>query len=41
MYIINAPFVFSGVWSVIKPWIDPTTRKKIHIISGNGLNKIK
>ena len=35
MYIVNAPYVFQGIWSVIKPWIDPNTRKKIFILGKN------
>ena len=28
--IINAPWAFSAVWSVIKPWLDPVVASKIH-----------
>lgn len=35
LYIINAPWGFSTVWSVVKGWIDPVTVKKIHIL-GSG-----
>jgi hypothetical protein len=31
LFIINAPWVFKGIWHVLKPWIDPTTREKFHI----------
>ena len=31
-YIINAPFGFSTVWGIIKPWLDPVTGAKIDII---------
>lgn len=34
-YIINAPWAFSAVWSVIKPWLDEVTVKKIDIL-GSG-----
>ncbi|PPQ65350.1 hypothetical protein CVT26_000065 [Gymnopilus dilepis] len=33
-YIINAPWAFSAVWSVIKPWLDEVTVKKIDILGG-------
>lgn len=33
--IVNAPWTFSAVWSVIKGWLDENTRKKIQIVSGN------
>lgn len=38
MFIINAPFLFSGVWMMIKPWLDEKTAKKIKII-GSGYKK--
>ncbi|GJJ07752.1 hypothetical protein Clacol_001957 [Clathrus columnatus] len=31
-YIINAPFLFSAVWSLIKPWLDEVTVAKINIL---------
>ncbi|KAH9483135.1 Sec14 cytosolic factor [Psilocybe cubensis] len=34
-YIINAPWAFSTVWMVIKPWLDEVTVKKINIL-GSG-----
>jgi len=34
-YLINAPWGFSGVWSMIKGWLDPVTVAKIHIL-GSG-----
>lgn len=36
MLIINAGYMFSGIWTIIKGWIDPVTNKKIVIIAGNG-----
>lgn len=38
MYLINAPWGFSGVWNAIKGWLDPVTVKKIHIL-GSGYQK--
>jgi hypothetical protein len=32
MFIINAPFVFNTMWSLIKPLIPIKTREKIHIL---------
>lgn len=34
-FIINAPWTFSAVWAVIKPWLDEVTVAKIDILSGN------
>ena len=31
MFIVNAPMLFTGVWAVIKGFIDEKTRQKIHI----------
>ncbi|KAG8860575.1 cytosolic factor, phosphatidylinositol/phosphatidylcholine transfer protein [Tulasnella sp. 330] len=34
-YIINAPFMFSTVWSLIKPWLDEVTVAKISILGSD------
>ncbi|KAF8075951.1 CRAL-TRIO domain-containing protein [Lyophyllum atratum] len=34
-YIINAPWAFSAVWAVIKPWLDEVTVSKVDIL-GSG-----
>lgn len=31
--IVNAPFVFSACWSVIRPWLDPVTAKKVEFVN--------
>ncbi|KAF8508244.1 CRAL-TRIO domain-containing protein [Hysterangium stoloniferum] len=31
-YICNAPYLFTTVWSIIKPWLDPVTVSKIAIL---------
>ncbi|KIS71490.1 putative phosphatidylinositol(PI)/phosphatidylcholine(PC) transfer protein [Mycosarcoma maydis] len=31
-YIINSPYIFTTVWSVIKGWLDPVTVEKIKIL---------
>ncbi|CAE6532270.1 unnamed protein product [Rhizoctonia solani] len=33
-YIINAPYLFSGVWALVKPWLDEVTVAKIAILGG-------
>jgi hypothetical protein len=35
MLIVNAPMVFTGVWAVVKGFIDERTRQKIRIIGSN------
>ena len=39
-YIINSPWMFSTVWSVIKGWLDPVTVAKINIPSGDGKKEL-
>lgn len=38
LFVINAPWGFATVWSVVKGWIDPVTVQKIHIL-GSGYQK--
>ncbi|TDZ34979.1 Sec14 cytosolic factor [Colletotrichum spinosum] len=38
LYMINAPWGFSTVWSVVKGWLDPVTVSKINIL-GSGYQK--
>lgn len=33
LLIVNAPAMFKGLWSIIKPWLEPRTQRKIHVIS--------
>ena len=33
-FIVNAPMLFTGVWAVVKGFIDEKTRKKITILGG-------
>lgn len=35
MFIINAPFLFSGVWMVLKPFLDEKTTNKIKILGSS------
>lgn len=32
MFIVNAPLLFTGVWAVVKGFLDERTRNKIKII---------
>ncbi|KAL1925063.1 uncharacterized protein VTP21DRAFT_4717 [Calcarisporiella thermophila] len=40
MFVINAPSLFSGVWSMIKPFLDEDTVAKIHILGTNYLDEV-
>ena len=35
LYIINAPMLFTGVWAIVKGFLDEKTRKKITIKGGS------
>ncbi|KAG8365329.1 hypothetical protein BUALT_Bualt18G0093400 [Buddleja alternifolia] len=35
-YIVNAPYVFSACWKVVKPLLQERTRTKINVLSGCG-----
>ncbi|KAI6128128.1 CRAL-TRIO domain-containing protein [Pisolithus croceorrhizus] len=39
-YIINAPWAFSTVWMIIKPWLDEVTVSKIDILGSNYKDKL-
>lgn len=34
-FILNAPWIFKPLWGVIKYWLDPTTRKKFHVLGSD------
>ena len=38
-YIINAPWAFSTVWSIVKPWLDEVTVAKIDIVSSGSVKE--
>ncbi|GAB2224748.1 hypothetical protein Drorol1_Dr00005518 [Drosera rotundifolia] len=33
-YIVNAPYIFSACWKVVKPLLHERTRKKVQVLSG-------
>jgi hypothetical protein len=35
LYVINAPWGFAGIFSVVKGFLDPVTVQKIHILGSN------
>jgi len=39
-YIINAPWAFSAVWSIVKPWLDEVTVSKIDILGSTYQEKL-
>lgn len=34
-FFINAPFIFTGIWAIIKGWLDPVTAQKMHVLGRN------
>jgi len=39
-FIINAPWVFKGIWSIVKIWLDKKTTEKFVIDSGPAIDKL-
>ncbi|EOA13661.1 hypothetical protein CARUB_v10026730mg [Capsella rubella] len=39
-YVVNAPYIFSACWKVVKPLLQERTRKKIHVLSGCGMDEL-
>lgn len=35
LFICNAPLIFTGIFSIIKGWLDEQTQKKIQVIGSN------
>ncbi len=35
MFFVNAPFKFRAFWALLKPFIDPVTKRKIQFVSGS------
>lgn len=40
MFIINAPYIISGLWSLVKTVLPEVTQEKIHISSGKNSKKL-
>ncbi|XP_006657119.1 phosphatidylinositol/phosphatidylcholine transfer protein SFH2-like [Oryza brachyantha] len=39
-YIVNAPYIFSACWKVVKPLLQERTRKKVHVLHGCGREEL-
>ncbi|KAH1197176.1 SEC14 cytosolic factor [Glycine max] len=39
-YIVNAPYVFSACWKVVKPLLQERTRRKIQVLQGCGKEEL-
>jgi len=40
LFIINAPWLFSSVWALIKNWLDPVTKQKVEVLGSNYSNRL-
>lgn len=36
LLVVNAPMMFKGLWSVISPWLEARTKRKIQVLSTAG-----
>jgi len=34
-YVVNAPWIFSVFWSIVRPWLDPVTASKISVLGSD------
>lgn len=41
LFIINAPFIFKTLWSIVKGWLDPITAQRISVIRGGYLKELE
>ncbi|XP_059438183.1 SEC14 cytosolic factor [Corylus avellana] len=39
-YIVNAPYIFSACWKVVKPLLQERTRKKVQVLPGSGEDEL-
>uniref|UniRef100_A0A0D6QZ28 CRAL-TRIO domain-containing protein n=1 Tax=Araucaria cunninghamii TaxID=56994 RepID=A0A0D6QZ28_ARACU len=39
-YIVNAPYVFSACWKVVRPLLQERTRRKIRVLEGSGREEL-
>lgn len=39
-FIINAPWIFTPLWALIRPWLDPVTRDKFSVMGSNYREKL-
>ena len=41
LFITNAPMLFSGIWAIVKGFLDEKTRSKIKILGSNYLQTLE
>eukprot|EP00053_Salpingoeca_punica_P006377 m.60451 g.60451 ORF g.60451 m.60451 type:complete len:264 (+) comp13663_c0_seq2:277-1068(+) len=35
IFLVNAPWIFTPLWALLRPWLDPVTRAKFHVLGSN------
>ena len=35
IFFLNTPWLFYPLWAIVRPWIDPVTVKKFHLLGSN------
>eukprot|EP00041_Stephanoeca_diplocostata_P011612 m.192048 g.192048 ORF g.192048 m.192048 type:complete len:108 (-) comp18606_c0_seq4:676-999(-) len=40
LYMINAPWIFRPIWAMVRPWLDPVTKDKFHILGGGYIDTL-
>ncbi|GAQ88853.1 Sec14p-like phosphatidylinositol transfer family protein [Klebsormidium nitens] len=40
-YLVNVPYVFTAIWKVVKPLLQPRTINRVKVLSGNGLDTLR
>jgi len=40
LYIINAPWTFRAIWTIVSNFVDPLTNQKIHVLGSNYLEEL-
>lgn len=41
LYMINAPWFFTAIWAMIRPWLDPITANKIQIVGSDFMSVLR
>jgi len=39
-YVVNAPYIFSYCWKIVKPLLQERTRRKVQVLQGNGKEEL-
>jgi hypothetical protein len=31
-FFLNSPWIFRPLWAIVRPWLDPVTKRKFHVL---------